>query len=858
MKNETHNSSGTEGALLESQQRYERMANTIPVMLYDSIISSDRTSRFLYVAPDPCREILELDPDALLKDMSLIWNIVHPDDLSRFHQEDVVANQAGKEFLSEVRIITPSGHLKWLLVNSKPNPSEPGKPVVWSGYLQDITARKQAEERLYETEQRLRLIVENSTNLFYMHTIDHVLTYISPQSLLFFDCEPEEAMVRWTEFLSDNPVNSKAVRTTQRAIDTGKRQPPYQIECIGKKGRKIWVEVHEVPIVENGRTVAISGTLVDITKRKQAQTEREQYFNFFQTSTDLMCIANPHGRFIKANPAFTETLGYMESELIAKEYIDFIHPDDKQATLDEIEKQRQIGFTNKFENRYLCKDGRVKWLSWRVAYSREENVAYATARDITEKKQSEETLQKSLRLLHTILENVPIRVFWKDIDLNYLGCNTAFAHSAGYSRPEDLLGKNDFQMCWLEQAEFYRADDKRVMDSRTPKFSIEKQQTTPDGQTIWVRTSKVPLFDTEKNIIGLLGIDEDITERKHAEEALRESEFFFKESQRLACIGSYKADLIAGYWSSSEVLDEIFGIGPDYDRSIQGWFARVHPDDREMMEHYLNEEVIAQRKAFDREYRIIRDNDGEERWVSGLGALKTEANGRGLLLMGTIQDITEQKKREHAEAKLEAQLHLTQRIESIGQLAGGVAHDFNNMLGVILGHADLALRKAGPSSALVLDLQQISKAAQSSADLTRQLLTFARKQVIAPKVLDLNEAVAGTLKMLQRLIGENIRLSWNPAASLWPVKLDPSQLDQILTNLCVNGRDAIAGIGKISIKTENRTLDESATNALPYNVVPGDYVLISVSDDGCGMDKETQSHIFEPFYTTKDVGYGTG
>jgi signal transduction histidine kinase len=277
-----------------------------------------------------------------------------------------------------------------------------------------------------------------------------------------------------------------------------------------------------------------------------------------------------------------------------------------------------------------------------------------------------------------------------------------------------------------------------------------------------------------------------------------------------------------------------------------------------MVEHYLNEEVLAQRKTFDREYRIIRDNDGEVRWVSGLGALKTDADGRELLLMGTIQDITEQKKREEAEEKLEAQLHQAQKIESIGQLAGGVAHDFNNMLGVILGRVDLALRKAGSSSTLVTDLQEISKAAQSSAALTRQLLTFARKQVIAPKVLDLNEAVGGMLKMLQRLIGENIQLSWNATANLWPVKIDPSQLDQILANLCVNARDAIAGIGKISIKTENRTMDESATNALPYDVVPGNYVQLCVSDDGCGMDKQVQAHIFEPFYTTKEVGCGTG
>ncbi len=838
--------------MVVEHERFKGMVETSQDLFWEF----DQNANFTYVSPRS-RNLLGYEPEELIGRNA--FDLMDSDEAEGVREivDPIVKECQPFNNLENIKI-HKDGHKVFFESCGTPIFDEGGQFIGYRGIDRDITARKQAEESLRETEQKLQLIVENSTNLFYVHTADHVLTYVSPQSRQFFDCEPNEAMIRWTDFLTDNSLFSEAFRTTQRAIDTGKRQPPYQIECIGKKGRKIWVEVHETPIVENGRTVAISGTLTDITKHKQAQKEREQFFKFFQTSADLMCVVNPHDRFIKTNPAFTETVGYTESELISKDFIEFIHPDDKQATLDEIEKQQQRGFTNDFENRYICKDGNVKWLSWRVSFVREEDVAYATARDITEKKQSEEILRESRNLLHTILENVPIRVFWKDIDLNYLGCNTAFAHSAGYSQPEDLLGRDDFQMCWREQAEFYRADDKRVMDSKTSKMGIEKQQPTPDGQTIWVRTSKVPLFDAEKNLLGLLGIDEDITKRKQVEEALRESEFFFKESQRMASIGSYKADLKTGYWSSSEVLDEIFGIGPDYDRSIQSWFARVHPDDREMMEHYLNEEVIAQRQTFEKEYRIIRDNDGEARWISGLGALKTDTDSRGLLLMGTIQDITEQKKREEAEAKLEAQLHQAQKIESIGQLAGGVAHDFNNMLGVILGHAELALRKADSASPFISDLEEIRKAANHSADLTRQLLTFARKQIISPKVLDLNEAVTGTLKMLQRLIGENIQLSWNAAANLWPVKIDPSQIDQILANLCVNARDAISGTGKISIKTENSTLDESAISALPYDVVSGDYVRLSVSDDGCGMDKQAQAHIFEPFYTTKEIGGGTG
>jgi signal transduction histidine kinase/PAS domain-containing protein/CheY-like chemotaxis protein len=215
------------------------------------------------------------------------------------------------------------------------------------------------------------------------------------------------------------------------------------------------------------------------------------------------------------------------------------------------------------------------------------------------------------------------------------------------------------------------------------------------------------------------------------------------------------------------------------------------------------------------------------------------------------------KQAEKEKLQLEEQLRQAQKMESVGRLAGGVAHDFNNMLSVIIGHANLTLMKLEPGEAIHTSMEEILKAAERSADLTRQLLAFARKQTIAPKVLDLNLIVSGILKMLQRLIGEQIELVWNNQDELWPVKVDPSQIDQILANLCVNASDSISGGGKIFIETGNALVDEGycATHA---GFVPGDYVRLTVSDNGCGMDRETRARIFEPFFTTKDLGAGTG
>jgi len=196
-------------------------------------------------------------------------------------------------------------------------------------------------------------------------------------------------------------------------------------------------------------------------------------------------------------------------------------------------------------------------------------------------------------------------------------------------------------------------------------------------------------------------------------------------------------------------------------------------------------------------------------------------------------------------------------MESVGRLAGGVAHDFNNILSVILGYSELGMRQMDPDQPLYNDLAEIRKAAERAADLTRQLLAFARKQIVAPQVLDLNETVARMLKMLKRLIGEDIRLDWQPQPELWPIKMDPSQIDQILANLCVNARDAIADVGKITMATENTVFDEAYCAEHP-DIASGEYVRLVVSDDGSGMDREILDKLFEPFFTTKELGKGTG
>ncbi|MBN2130504.1 MAG: PAS domain S-box protein [Sedimentisphaerales bacterium] len=242
-----------------------------------------------------------------------------------------------------------------------------------------------------------------------------------------------------------------------------------------------------------------------------------------------------------------------------------------------------------------------------------------------------------------------------------------------------------------------------------------------------------------------------------------------------------------------------------------------------------------------------------ERYSSPL----TDAEGTVRGRIWYFRDITDRKRAAEEEARLSSQLRQAQKMEAVGRLAGGVAHDFNNLLMGIMGYAELCREGIDPDHPVRQHLDEIIQTAEWAAEVTRQLLAFARKQTVAPKVLDLNDTTAGMLKLLRRMIGEDIKLTWRPGADLRPIKIDPSQIDQILANLCVNARDAIAGVGEVVIETQNAVID-AAYCGHHAEALPGRYVCLSVSDDGSGMNKETLAQVFEPFFTTKGIGQGTG
>jgi len=430
-----------------------------------------------------------------------------------------------------------------------------------------------------------------------------------------------------------------------------------------------------------------------------------------------------------------------------------------------------------------------------------------------------------------------------------------------------MLGYSYEELSQLTWAELTHPDDlradvaqfERLLDGAIDEYSMEKRFIRKDGSVVWTELSVGCVRLADGAVDFILALLVDISKRKQSEAALRESEERYRTLVNNLPGLAYRC-LNDEHWTMiffSEEIERMTGYpAADFiNNAVRSYASIIHPDDCAMVDRAVQAGVI-DHQPFEMEYRLIRA-DGVTIWVHEKGQGIYGSDGDLVWLDGVIVDISRHVRAEEEQRTLQAQLLQSQKMELVGRLAGGVAHDFNNMLQTILGYSELSLAKVEATNPVHDELLEIRKAAMRSADLTRQLLAFARKQTANPKVLDLNDTVAGMLKMLQRLIGEDIDLAWLPGHSLWPVKIDPSQLDQILANLAVNARDAIADTGKITIETENVSLD-SAYCADHPEALPGEYVLLVVSDNGCGMGKETLAQIFEPFFTTKEKGKGTG
>jgi PAS domain S-box-containing protein len=348
-------------------------------------------------------------------------------------------------------------------------------------------------------------------------------------------------------------------------------------------------------------------------------------------------------------------------------------------------------------------------------------------------------------------------------------------------------------------------------------------------------------------------LEREVETRKEAEIAARRSEEGLKIAQQIAKIGSWNLDIAARTGKLSDEACRIYGLPLGEKVTFDKIYSLTFPEDRDFVNSSWKQAL--KKHPYEIEHRI--EVDGQIRWLRAVVELTFDENNRAVTGVGTAADITERKLAEEDRARLEVQLRQSQKMEAIGTLAGGIAHDFNNLLTAILGYGELVHESLDEKDPLRDDIKQINRAAESAASLTRQLLAFSRKQIISPRVVDLNELVATSEKMLRRIIGEDLDFVYVPGPGLWRTKADPGQVDQVLVNLAVNARDALGEGGKLTIETQNVSLEEKHCQTCDEPIA-GKFVMMAVSDNGAGMDEATLSNVFEPFFTTKEQGKGTG
>ncbi len=476
---------------------------------------------------------------------------------------------------------------------------------------------------------------------------------------------------------------------------------------------------------------------------------------------------------------------------------------------------------------------------------------YVLAIDLTGKKRAEAALQHKDMLLREIGSIVKIGG-WEYDPATGKGTWTQEVARIYDLEPED-------QTSVEKGLSFFHGEARAKMESAIEKavehgtpWDLTLEITSAKKHRKWVRTIGRPKR-VDGRVVQIRGSLQDVTDQVFAQEEIAASEKRFRLLVENAPDAVFvQTNRRFAYLNSAAV--RLFGAESAAQLIGTPVVERFHPDDRAAVAErirMLNEEKVPAPIR----HEICLKLDGTPVDIEASAIVMNYEGSDGALVFA--RDISDRIRSEKEQKNLQDQLHQAQKMESVGRLAGGVAHDYNNFLGVIIGYTELSMMSMGDDDPLRRYLQEVLDAANRSKAITRQLLAFARKEEICPEVLDLNVTVEGMLKMIRRLIGENIDLAWLPGSRLWPVKMDPSQIDQILANLCINARDAIENTGKIVIETSNAELDQSFYTQ-HCSCVHGSFVTLTVSDDGAGMDTEMQEHIFEPFYTTKGVDKGTG
>jgi len=757
---------------------------------------------------------------------------------------------------------------------------ETGTPVGFRGIVRDISERKKAEDDLRLSEQRYRTILEITEEGYLENDLNGNVTFANDMACCLMGFENNQLIGKnYRDYLTPD-VADHMRGIFQEIYKTGRPQLLVDYDLVHQNGAVKTYQMNAALMHDHtGKPCGFRILTRDVTLHKQTREalrkSEEKYRNILENMLETYLETDIKGNFVFFNNSLCRVLGYSREELQGASYKSICPPDGPEKFYNDFHEIYRTGKPKTFSGRELVtKNGATLYMDMSISLLRSpagEPFGFGgLGRDVTDEVKNRRKIEESERHLRIITQNIRDVIWTMDFDLNYTYMSPSVSQLFGFTREEvyqmplrSILPPDRYKKMQRFVKNQLTQYQKGNIGESLKTTTFEMPMFCKNGKNIWVEISANFNRDENGKPFEIVGVTRDISERKKAAEHLLESEQRYRLIVENIHEIIWTTDLNFQYSYVSPSCLPVTGYTQDEIKKIP-LDQLLAPSSLLLAQNTIGEELYRERSGekFDlHRSRTIEQElyskNGSTVWLEVTAIFIRDKNGAPTGMLMTGREISERKKAEAEKQNLEEQLNQAQKMETIGRLAGGVAHDFNNMLSVILGYVDLAKMRLAKQHPVLNDIAEIEKAAVRSRDITTQLLAFSRKQIIEPRIIDLNQMVVHTQKSLTRLIGEDVELKVIFGRNLWAIKFDPSQVEQILINLAINARDAMPNGGKLTIQTANTVIDSFYCES-HIGFIPGDYIRLTVSDNGTGMDKEILQHIFEPFFTTKEAGKGTG
>jgi len=806
--------------------------------------------------------IFGCNPDQFEVTYENFMELVHPDDREKVDQAYLSSLEKGqKGYEIEHRIKKrDTGEIRYILEKCRHIKNDSGKILRSVGMANDITNLKNKELELRESEEKFRTLAETAPLAILVYRGDKwIYANSAAERICGYNLEELKEMNFWDIAAPDyrDLIKDRGFKRERGEPTPGS----YEFKILTREGQEKWVYLNG-DFIEIGGKPAGFITVLDITERKEAEEELLKHRRAMQASMDGMAILNAKGEYIYVNQAHIDIYGYNSKNDFLGRSWNFLYDRDERIRFKNeiIPEVNQKGFWNGMATGRK-QDGTS--FPQEISLSKlDDGGLICVVRDVTE----QEEARKRLQFIHNIYrqtivaaQEVPYKLNYKDKTYEFIGdnCQDLLGIPAGEIDLQKVrkLVKNGI-VADSEKTDDYQEYNHLFKQGKIDQYKVELEIETPEGERKWISDRSLTLRDEKTgNVIGAMGILRDITEVKEYEKQLEYVHDIYRKTIENANGIPYRLSYNEGkYEYMGHGIEKVFGIDS---REIGFNEVGNMVVDSRVLDTKGPDDLVEYGKWFKQgkldKYNVelkIRLDEGEEKWVVDRSLPIKDSSGKVIGSMGIMQDVTERK-------KLEEQLLQSQKLESIGNLAAGVAHDFNNMLAVIKGRTQMALMNYEREDSVNEDLNEVLDAADRAAELTKQMLLFSRKKVMQFKPVNLNRTIKDLLKMLKRLIEEDIEIITKFDPEIWTIKADEVNLNQVIMNISINARDAMPSGGELYIKTKNVMLERSD---LPdkYGVKTGRYVKLSIKDSGNGIDDDIIDKIFDPFFTTKGRAKGTG